>query len=762
MGDKVAKDIFADLGEPLPSATEEELATFERGKEVFNRRFLAKDGLGPEFNVTFCGSCHEKPVIGGSAARYRNFLLVGETTSGTFTPTGVSGIQTHYTLSSESRVATDSSTNTVATRNPIPFFGAGLINEILEEEILKNADEEDENNDGISGRPNFAQATTLGPRILARFGRKAQVSSLEGFVRAPLFNHMGITTNPLPGALRDNLPVLVSLQNRVIDFFQLASFLKPFSSVYAQGGLPIPENSRDDDGVADPELSADDLFDLVSFVMLMAAPKPSEPTSESEAGESLFKKAKCSSCHTPTLKSPRGLIPLFSDLLIHDMGEDLADGIVMEDASGSEFRTQPLWGIVAVGPYLHDGRADTLDEAIRWHGGEAESARDAYLAMTNDEKQKLILFLNSLGGETQQTEGLLASDAQVPEVGAYGGPSENLGSEDADRFQRGRAVFDQDMDLSRGLGTLFNGDSCRACHFEPVIGGAGPIGVNVMRNGFIDSGSVFTAPQSGTMIHKFTVSVNERPEPEGSSNVFEHRQTPHLFGLGLINQIPSANILALEDPNDTNSDGISGRAHILSDSRLGKFGWKANVPSLEEFARDAMLNEMGITTPNQSGLTFGASSDSDETADPEISLEDLSDLVFFMNKLGPPPRTRTDPELEDAGETIFGTIGCTKCHVPSIQTSGGTSVPLYSDLLLHDVAPTDFQGIEDGDASIREFRTPPLWGLSQTAPYLHDGRASTIQEAILQHEGEALTVQQSYESLSSEDQEKVLKFLNSL
>ncbi|HJK99755.1 MAG TPA: di-heme oxidoredictase family protein, partial [Polyangiaceae bacterium LLY-WYZ-14_1] len=191
-GPRVAEDVFAPLGEPIPAATPEQRAAFERGEAVALRRFQAADGLGPHFNLTFCGGCHEKPVFGGSAGRYRNFFLTfDERASGSIVAAGVNGIQAQYSLDPATRFPTDENGDRLAIRNPIPFFGTGLIAELPEEAILANQDPFDEDGDGISGRANFDRG------FVGRFGRKAQTVSIEGFIRGPLFNHLGITTDPL-------------------------------------------------------------------------------------------------------------------------------------------------------------------------------------------------------------------------------------------------------------------------------------------------------------------------------------------------------------------------------------------------------------------------------------------------------------------------------------------------------------------------------------------------------------------------------------
>lgn len=750
---EIAKDIFADLGEPMPSATPAQLGTFQRGLAVAKRRFSPESGLGPHFNVTFCGACHEKPVFGGAAGRYRNFLLVGQKLAdGSYVPLGKSGVQPQYLMHEDSRFPTPAGTNVIATRNPIPFFGVGLLAEIPEEEILSREDPDDADGDGISGRANFQSG------FVGRFGVKAQSASVEQFIRGPLNNHLGITSNPLPNERRAELPVASNVDDEAAS---TAGMLRqPLRA--PQAGAP-DEPLFDDDGAPDPELSEDDLFDLVSFSMLLAAPRPDEPTPETEAGRALFEQANCTGCHTPALHGPRGLIPAYTDLLIHDMGPELADGVPMELATPSEFRTAPLWGVSALGPYLHDGRADTLDEAIRMHGGEAAAARDAFVAMSQGERDSVIAFLLSLGGRSQASEGLVPPGAAIPAVGEYGGPESQLIPAQQEQFLRGRAVFDRDTGIRQGLGPAFNGDACRACHFDPVIGGSGPSDVNVMRHGIVDPNtSTFTTPDVGTMAPHHSAAPDQRPYIDPAATVFEPRQTPPLFGLGQIDRIAEATIVALEDPDDADADGISGRAHVLSDGRVGRLGWKANVPSIAEFSRDAMSNEMGITLPDQADLTFGVGTDDDDASDPEISVGALEDLSFFIRALAPPPRTSIDPEREDEGEIVFGELGCASCHIPTLQDQDGNDVNLYSDLLLHDVAPSYLLGIEDGDAGMREFRTPPLWGLGTTAPYMHDGRAYTVEDAILQHDSEAKKARDLYLALPPSVKAALIAFLESL
>ncbi len=744
-----AEGIFGPLGSPLPSASAEELATFERGRAVALRRFTPATGLGPEFNLTFCAGCHEKPVFGGSAGHYRDFLLVGhELVEDVVVPRGKNGVQRQFSLKAV-RSPSDSVANVSATRNPIPFFGAGLIAELPGSEISSRADPDDQDGDGVSGRVNY-DGTEVG-----RFGRKAQTARIEIFVRGPLFNHMGISSDPLSPTERENLPSMGSVEPET-----LTAETQDIGAVVAAQSVIVDEPTFDDDGVPDPEISSDDLFDLVSFAMLLAAPEPDAPTEQTKRGEQTFEDIGCTTCHTPSLTGPRGDIPLYSDLLLHDMGAQLDDDIPMGEATGAEFRTQPLWGIAAVAPYLHDGRASTLDEAIRWHGGEAQSIRDAYLGLGDEPRGDLIAFLESLGGLAQRTEGLLPAGTSPPAQGEIGAPLPGLDGAQLASFERGRALFDRDFGYSEGMGPSFNGDACRSCHFDPVIGGAGPSGVDAMRQGvFIDG--VFATPIDGTGLPRHSTSA-VRPEAAPEANFFEARQTPTTLGLGLLERIRRETIEALADPDDLNNDGIAGRAHLLSDGRLGRFGWKANVPSIDEFVRDALTNELGITVPADPGFAFGGQTDDDEVLDPELDAEAVDDIAAFIALLAPPPRTRTDTALEDMGELLFESAGCDSCHVPSLETADGLEVRAYTDLLLHDLAPLDALGIEEGAAGFRDFRTPPLWGLHSTMPYMHDGRATTIEEAIAAHEGEAGESRVAVEAFDRDQRAALLAFLRSL
>lgn len=271
-------------------------------------------------------------------------------------------------------------------------------------------------------------------------------------------------------------------------------------------------------------------------------------------------------------------------------------------------------------------------------------------------------------------------------------------------------------------------------------------------------------PQVGTsVLHKTTILFDATANfPQLDADIFEHRQSPSLFGMGLIDGIADPTIAANADPNDDDGDGISGRLSITDGGQIGKFGWKGQVPSLEEFVRDAVTVELGMTLPLQEGLTFGKIHDNDAVADPEMGLEEAANLLFFMSNLAAPARqTGGDAAAVERGEAVFSAVGCAKCHSPALEGADGP-VRLYSDLLLHEILPVGTLGIEDASANMREFRTAPLWGIGSTAPYMHNGAADTLTQAIELHAGEADGARADFEALSASQKTDLIEFLESL
>jgi CxxC motif-containing protein (DUF1111 family) len=343
-----------NLGGPRPGLSPDRLAAFERGREIFVKRFTQDEGHGPDFNTNSCRSCHEFPAIGGSSPRYRNFYIAKKSDGSNFFENDQLVART---FSYERPVRESMAGAAVqAQRNAPPLFGIGFLERIPSTDIRANADAFDDDDDGISGRFNIDDGLT------GRFGFKAQESNLEAFIRAPIFNHMGITTNPLTSTAQATIP---------------------------------QEPTTDDDGVPDPEMGREDLSDLLTFLQELDAPAPLPMDDVAMRGEEVFTEIGCAKCHIPNIVTDGEPVFAYTDMLLHEMGATLNDGISMGIATGAEFRTQPLWGLRHHAPYLHDGRADTIHDAIDLHGGEAQPARDAYSQLPESDRAALLRFLET-------------------------------------------------------------------------------------------------------------------------------------------------------------------------------------------------------------------------------------------------------------------------------------------------------------------------------------------------------------------------------
>ena len=213
--------------------------------------------------------------------------------------------------------------------------------------------------------------------------------------------------------------------------------------------------------------------------------------------------------------------------------------------------------------------------------------------------------------------------------------------------------------------------------------------------------------------------------------------------------MPEEAIRAHADPDDRDGDGVRGVVSVLPDGRVGRFGWKAQLATLADFTDDAFRNELGVL-PARGPHGEGG----------ELSSTDFDDVVFFMANLAPPSRGELSPEREAQGRRGFAQLGCASCHVPEMPTRGGAPARIYSDLLLHDVAPPAARFVPQG--AVRAFRTPPLWGLRFSAPYFHDGMSETIDAAVRRHDGEATRSRERYEGASEAERSALLAFLGAL
>ena len=251
---------------------------------------------------------------------------------------------------------------------------------------------------------------------------------------------------------------------------------------------------------------------------------------------------------------------------------------------------------------------------------------------------------------------------------------------------------------------------------------------------------------------------------------------PSLYGLGLVDAIAEATLLAHEDPHDADGNGISGRAGRTSDGRVGRFGRKADVATLFDFVEGALRTEMGLTTylrPVEETINGAViPPEIDPAPDPEIDERTLNALTDYVRFLAPPVRALPDdPAVRDTmarGERLFRDVGCVGCHVPSMTTGPNDvtaldrkTINLYSDFLLHDLGPT-FADVCGPGATPSEYRTASLMGLRFRIEYFHDDRSGTLRNAILSHAGEATPVRDNFARLHPAAQIELIRFLSSL
>ena len=364
-----------------------------------------------------------------------------------------------------------------------------------------------------------------------------------------------------------------------------------------------------------------------------------------------------------------------------------------------------------------------------------------------------------------------------------GDPLPGLTASEFEEFRIGLEDFLEVEEAEEGLGPAFNGTSCAACHSVPAIGGVAP--VTTVRAGIRQEDGSFRDidPARGSLFQLFSIPTHGCQSvipPE--ANVIARRVPIPLFGAGLVEAIPAQTLLALEDPLDLDRDGVSGRAAIVidlatGDRSVGRFGWKAQIATLLVFSGDAYRNEMGITNDLfPAELTFELSEaqlkacdpipDPEDFAEPGTGRRGIDNFESFMKFLAPISRGRITDQVA-VGQQVFAAIGCTSCHISALQTGRSSNplfdrrlVPLYSDLLLHDVGTGD--GIQQGAATPDEIRTPALWGLRFRRPFLHDGSAATIAEAVERHSREAQLAKEGFDGLTPSDHQALMAFLNSL
>jgi CxxC motif-containing protein (DUF1111 family) len=361
------------IGEPLPDLTPEEAARFARGGALFRRIFTPEDGLGPLFNENSCNACHTDPADGGTGDQFM-IRATATRSDGSCDLLGGEGanvrqratplLQAHGIFFEEIPAAA-----TAVGRFNVPFlFGLGLVEAIPEEAILARVGEPGPHGE-LSGRAGHDAEGRF-----ARFGRKADVATLFDFVEEASRMEMGLTTPLHPEERGPNL-------------------------------RPLPPGT---DPAPNPEIdlaSLELLADFVRFLAPIGRREVEDPDTRAlvARGGDLFREIGCAGCHVPYMDTgahpvaalAHKRIYLYSDLLLHDMGPELAD-VCAPAASGPELRTEMLMGLSERQVYLHDSRAGTLWEAIGFHGGEAAGARSRFQALDRIAQEALIQYLRTL------------------------------------------------------------------------------------------------------------------------------------------------------------------------------------------------------------------------------------------------------------------------------------------------------------------------------------------------------------------------------
>ncbi len=344
-------------------------------------------------------------------------------------------------------------------------------------------------------------------------------------------------------------------------------------------------------------------------------------------------------------------------------------------------------------------------------------------------------------------------------------------------FTHNWVVGDEWSVAGDGLGPHFNATSCIACHGQGGVGGSGANhhNVNPFPREIVASGVAARRPVGKPSEldrrdedRKIAMqALTELGLGGESGNIFGPRNTvgprnsTSLFGAGLIDAIPDDVIIAeAEAQAASSSKKVKGRVSRTLDGRVGRFGWKADVPLLAEFVARACAVEVGLEVP---GVAQGGDAAPSHAPGLDLALDDVEALTSFVASL--PAPVRAEHSLASrAGERIFEDIGCAECHAPKLGDVEG----IYSDLLLHDLGGSLADGAGSWGAPVASselaalWRTPPLWGVRDSGPWLHDGRAQTIEAAIAVHAGEAQASMLKWRALHQSERLALRAFLETL
>jgi len=340
-----------------------------------------------------------------------------------------------------------------------------------------------------------------------------------------------------------------------------------------------------------------------------------------------------------------------------------------------------------------------------------------------------------------------------------------------------------------GLGPVFNGRSCAECHFQGGRGGSGTNEHNVLAFEILPT--AMGDPVLTGVVHASAIQPDQKETATHLRELYPAKvkagqvsldgarvvwmNTPSLWGSGLIDELSDSVLTQslVRDQNDSTRKGQVGRLRILPNGSCGKFGWKSQSSTLHEFVAGACASELGLSN------SFASQHQprrfqSDSSARDDMTADQIAAMVKFVGSLPAPRQVLPDDPAQRAriahGGKLFSSTGCANCHIPDVGSVQG----VYSDFRLHLVVDrveifgdVYYSGKLDVPVPpeypyLTEWKTPPLWGVADTAPYWHDGSAKTLQAAILRHADEALTARENYKALPSEDQESLVAFLGSL
>jgi CxxC motif-containing protein (DUF1111 family) len=403
----------------------------------------------------------------------------------------------------------------------------------------------------------------------------------------------------------------------------------------------------------------------------------------------------------------------------------------------------------------------------------------------------LLLALATAGcmvAPQELTAGRIGAVAAFGDVNNFVQPLPGLARDKLELYKRGRLLFDKTFSPAEGLGPLYNNTSCKACHGFPNSGGGSPE-LLVLIGAETDGVPRTLKEKGGPVISDHTLMGLALEQFPQDTKAISKRITPPTFGLGLLEAIPAADLTAQLAASPRKAElGIAGLAN-QDGGKLARFGWKAQTADMIQFTVTASNFEMGLSSPQRpyeffpnmppQQLASPAAYDANPAVKaffdgrpdrkPDLSQAQVEELAAFQRYQAPPPPL---PETAQArlGREAFGRIGCAECHAPAFTTGPnaigvppGLAVPVYSDLLLHDMGDALGDGINwQGRATGNMWRTTPLWGLRYKQRLIHDGRTNSVEEAIQWHGGEGAAAAAAYNQLDPVTRDALRAFLLSI